>query len=63
MVGTKFTTLNKNRDYVVIEKHKVFKDIWRCYPVNERPPYEQSLIILFATDFINECLRSTNSQT
>lgn len=57
MIGTKFTTLNSKKNYKVIEKHKVFADVWRCYPADKEPPYKQPLIDCFSTDFIKDSLK------
>ena len=57
IIGTKFTTMNSRKDYKIIEKHKIFKDVWRCYPANQEPPYKQHLIDCFSTDFIDDCLK------
>jgi len=56
-LGLKFTTLNSRKDYKIIEKHKMFEDVWRCYPAEKEGPYKQNLIECFSTDFINECLK------
>jgi hypothetical protein len=60
MKGQTFTTTHSKKQYLVIEKHKVFKDVWRCVPTFklQGPPYKSSLIQCFATDFIEECLQS-----
>ena len=55
MIGTKFTTPNSNKTYVVIEAHHMFDDTWRCYPADKEPPYKPTLIDCFSTDFINKC--------
>lgn len=63
MVGTKFITLNSKKNYKVIEKHKVFKDVWRCYPINQEAPYKQHLIDCFSTDFIKDSLKKELDDT
>lgn len=67
MTGVKFTTTHSKKEYLVIEKHKVFKDVWRCIPTYNLvgPPYKGNLIQCFADDFIQECLNQqddSNSQ-
>jgi hypothetical protein len=57
MKGKKFTTYGSKKPYIVIEEHKVFKDVWRCYPANKETPYKQNLIDCFSTDFINDCIK------
>jgi len=58
MVGEKFTATHSKKEYLIIEKHKVFNDVYRCVPTYKLigPPYKGSLIQCFSTDFIQECL-------
>ena len=64
MIGTKFID-NKRREFIVIQKHKVFDNVWRCYPVYFNlpnrpykiiPTYMQELIKCFDEKFIKENL-------
>lgn len=63
MIGTTFITPNSKKNYKVIEKHKIFQDVWRCYPVNQEPPYKQNLIDCFSTDFIKDALKQELDDT
>lgn len=57
MKGKIFTTIPSNKEYYVIEKHKVFKDVWRCIPTYKLETlYKSNLIQCFSEDFIQECL-------
>jgi hypothetical protein len=62
MIGTKFTTLESKKEYRVIEKHKMFEGVWRCYPANQEAPYKQPLIDCFSTDFIEDCLKQKENE-
>lgn len=62
MIGILFTTLESRKDYRVIEKHKIFKDVWRCYPADKEAPYKQHLIDCFSTDFIKDCLKEKQNE-
>lgn len=57
MIGTKFTTLHSRKEYIIVQKHRMFDDVWGCYPAEKEPPYKQNLIECFGTEFINECLK------
>ena len=59
-IGIVFTTLHSGKEYRIIEKHRIFEDVWRCYPAEKDPPYKQSLIDCFGTEFIKECLNKEN---
>lgn len=63
MKGVIFRKLNTKKDYKVIYKHSSFKDVWRCYPLHMEPPYDYQHIKLFATDFIEECLKEKQNDT
>jgi hypothetical protein len=56
-IGIVFTTLHSKKQYKVIEKHRMFEDVWGCYPAEKEPPYKQTLVECFGTEFINECLK------
>lgn len=57
MVGKTFTTPNSKKGYRVIEEHHMFKDTWRCYPIEkEGPPYKENLIDCFSTEFIKKAM-------
>lgn len=54
-----------HREYKVIEKHSVFNNVWRCYPIYSKIPlnapikkvvYYQANIKLFSEDYIKENL-------
>lgn len=62
MIEEKFTTLNSRKDYKVIEKHKDFEDVWRCYPADKELPYKESLIDCFSTEFILKSRKIDASQ-
>jgi hypothetical protein len=54
--GTKFKTIQSNKEYLIIEKHKVFNGVWRCIPTYRlEMPYKKSLIQCFSEDFITDC--------
>ena len=57
MIGTKFTTPNSKKDYVVIGEHHMFKNSYQCYPAEKAPPYKESLIEYFSIDFIENALK------
>lgn len=57
-IGVTFTTKDSQKDYIIIEKHKDFDDVWRCYPKDKEPPYKPNLIDCFSIDFIEKCLES-----
>jgi hypothetical protein len=61
MIGTKF--ISNKKEYTVIQKHKVFEGVWRCYPTTYKMPkrpykrevqYMQELIKCFGEDYIKE---------
>ena len=57
MLNNKFIAIQSKREYLVIERHRIFKDVWRCYPVDKLPaPYKQVYIDCFGEDFIKESL-------
>ena len=56
MIGTVFTTPESKKTYVVIEKHHMFEDTWRCYLADKPQPYKPNLIDCFSTEFINRAI-------
>ena len=63
MIGTKFTTPQSKKDYVVIGHHHMFKEVWKCYPAEKEPPYKSNLIECFTEDFIQKALEDENNKT
>jgi hypothetical protein len=65
MTGQKFTAQPSGKEYLIIEKHKVFNDVYRCVPTYKLvgPPYKGNLIQCFSTDFIEECLNQQDDNT
>ena len=61
MIGTKFTTPQSGKTYVVIEQHRMFNDTWKCYPADKEQPYKPNLIDCFSTEFIEQAIK--NKQT
>ena len=60
MIGTKFTTPQSKKEYVVIQHHHMFKEVWKCYPAEKDPPYKPNLIECFSEDFIQKALINQN---
>lgn len=52
MIGTIFTTPDSKKSYKVISSHKMFEDVWLCYPAEKEEPYKPNLIDCFSTEFI-----------
>jgi len=62
MIGKKFTAQPSGKEYLIIEKHKVFNDVYRCIPTYKVvTPYKANLIQCFADDFIQECLNQQDN--
>lgn len=60
MIGTVFTTPDSKKTYKVIDGHKLFGGVWKCYPterVETDNPYNEGLIKTFSTDFIEKSQR------
>lgn len=57
MKGEKFVRMDNNKEYIIIEKHKSFENVWRCSPTYKMLRKNKSLKIdCFSTDFIKECI-------
>lgn len=63
MIGKTFKTPHSKKDYKVIEKHHMFNGVWKCYPLEKEPPYKQTLIDCFSTEFIEKNLKQDNDDT
>lgn len=54
--GTTFRTIQSNKEYLILEKHKVFDGVWRCIPTYKLDLQKhQSRIQCFSEDFIKDC--------
>lgn len=57
MIGSTFKATSGNiKEWVVIQSHGMFTDVWKCYPADKIKAGEvkESLIQCFSSDFIKE---------
>lgn len=52
MTGTVFKTPNSKKTYKIIGPHKMFEEVWLCYPADKDEPHKPNLIECFSTEFI-----------